>query len=277
MSSVPVERDHVFATVGDATLALDIYRAPQNDAPLVVYVHGGGWRSGDKADAATERIAPMASYGVTVASINYRLVPHAVFPDQLHDLKGAVRWLRAHGPDLGVPSDRIGIWGASAGAYLGSQLALTAGDHEYEGTVGGNLEQSSDVQAVVHWFGQSDLLAAASRTEVEAQLLPFNFEAGLLGVPSILDAADHARTLSLLSRVSPHSPPFLIVHGDRDHIVAPSQSSALHDALTRAGTQSQFMLLGGAGHEGPEFNRPATLAMTAAWLRANLTAPLPRD
>jgi acetyl esterase/lipase len=88
MTSVTVETDHVFATVGGIKLGLDLYRAPQADAPLVVYVHGGGWRSGDKADGRADRITPMAALGVTVASVNYRLVPDATFPDQLHDLKG---------------------------------------------------------------------------------------------------------------------------------------------------------------------------------------------
>jgi acetyl esterase/lipase len=273
MASMMGDSDHVFATLGETTLGLDLYRAPQADAPVVLYAHGGGWRSGDKADSAADRLAPLARYGVTVASVNYRLVPGATFPDQLHDLKGAVRWLRANGPALGLPTERIGIWGASAGAYLGSLLALTAGEEEFEGTVGGNTEHSSDVQAVVHWFGQSDLLASATRSGIEARLLPFAFEAGLLGVTSVVDAADRARELSLLTRVSRAAPPFLIAHGDRDHIVAPSEGEALHDALSRAGAETQFLLLGGAGHEGPEFDRPANLALTAAWLRAKLMGP----
>jgi acetyl esterase/lipase len=273
MTSVTIESGHVFATVGETTLELDLYRAPQTDAPLVIYAHGGGWRSGDKADGAAERLAPLAAYGVTVASVNYRLLPGAAFPDQLHDLKGAVRWLRAYGPSLGVRTDRIGIWGASAGAYLGSLLALTPGDDEFEGAVGGNLEQSSEVQAVVHWFGQSDLLVSGSRSDVEARLLPFTFEAALLGASSVVEVADRARDLSLLTRVSLQAPPFLIAHGDRDHVIAPSESEALHDALSRAGADTHFMLLGGAGHEGPEFDQPATLAMTAAWLCAKLTSP----
>jgi acetyl esterase/lipase len=128
---------------------------------------------------------------------------------------------------------------------------------------------------VVHWFGQSDLLASGSRTDVEARLLPYAFEAGLLGVDSVVEAADRARDLSLLARVSPQAPPFLIAHGDRDHIVAPSEGAALHQALSRAGADTQFMLLGGAGHEGPEFDRPAMLAMTAAWLHDKLVTPPP--
>lgn len=273
MMEVQVENDLVFAAFDGYELALDIYRAPRDDAPVTIYVHGGGWRGGDKTDDAARRLAPLAAYGVTVASVNYRLVPRVTFPDQLHDIKAAVRWLRGNAGRLGLPADRLGIWGASAGAYLGSLLALTAGVDAFEGAVGEHLDRSSAVQAVVHWFGQSDLIASGSRTDVEARLLPFAFEAGLLGVTNVADATDRARELSLLSWVSPGAPPFLIAHGDRDHIVAPAEGRALHDALVRAGVDTRFELLGGAGHEGAEFDHPASLAMTAAWLRARLRHP----
>ncbi|WP_069463582.1 alpha/beta hydrolase, partial [Actinacidiphila rubida] len=201
---------------------------------------------------------------------DYRLVPDARFPDQVHDLKGAVRWLRANGERLGLPTERIGVWGASAGAYLGSLLALSAGDRELEGEVGGNLDRSSAVQAVVHWFGQADLVASASRSSVEARLLPFRFEADLLGLDDPAELAARAAGLSLLDRVSAQAPPFLIAHGDRDRIVPPSQGFALHQALSHAGARSRFELLAGAGHEDAEFDAPASLAATAAWLRAVL-------
>ena len=145
----------------------------------------------------------------------------------------------------------------------------------FEGGVGGNLDQSSQVQAVVHWFGQTDLLASGSRSDVEARLLPFAFEAGLLGTSSLAASADRARALSLLTRVSSQAPPFLIAHGDRDHVVSPSEGHALHDALSRAGADTSFLLVGGAGHEGEEFARPDVLALTAAWLRAKLAGPVP--
>jgi acetyl esterase/lipase len=270
-SEVRVEKDLVFATHDESDLTLDIYRAPNDDAPVTIYVHGGGWQQGDKTDDGERRLAPLSAYGVTVASVNYRLVPDAVFPDQLHDLKAAVRWLRGNGGSLGLPTERIGVWGASAGAYLGSLLALTAGIDEFEGEAGQDFGHSSAVQAVVHWFGQSDLVASGSRTDVEAGLLPFAFEAGLLRVADVADVVDRARHLSLLSWVSPNAPPFLIAHGDRDHIVAPSEGLALHHALVRAGVPSRFELLGGAGHEGAEFDRPRSLALTAAWLRASLS------
>ena len=123
---------------------------------------------------------------------------------------------------------------------------------------------------MVHWFGQSDLVVAGPRSGVEAGLLPFGFEADLLGVRDVAEVADHAGDFSLLTRVTAQAPPFLIAHGDRDHIVAPSEGEALHQGLSRGGADTRFMLLGGAGHEGAEFDRPDTLAMTAAWLRTKL-------
>jgi acetyl esterase/lipase len=257
MMDVQVEKNLVFAAHDGSDLTLDIYRPSHDDAPVTLYVHGGGWRRGDKTDDGARRLAALSACGVTVVSVNYRLVPRARFPGQLHDLKAAVRWLRGNGPRLGLPAERIGIWGASAGAYLGSLLGLTAGIDRFEGTVGGHFGRSSAVQAVVHWFGQSDLVASGSRTEVETRLLPFAFEAGLLDVEDIADAADRARELSLLSWVSAGAPPFLIAHGDRDHIVLPSEGLALHHALVRAGAQSRFELLGGAGmRERSSTSRP---------------------
>jgi acetyl esterase/lipase len=273
MMDVRVEKNVVYATRPGSDLTLDIYRPWQDDAPVTIYVHGGGWRSGDKSDDRRCRLNPMSAAGVTVVSVNYSLVPRAMFPDQLHDLKAVVRWLRGNGARLGLPTERIGVWGASAGAYLGSLLALTAGLEAFEGSVGGYFDQSSAVQAVVHWFGQSDLVASGSRTEIESRLLPFAFEAGLLGVGQISDA-ERASELSLLPWVSASAPPFLIAHGDRDHIVLPSEGLALHQALVRAGVQTRFELVGGAGHEGAEFDDPASLALTAAWLRTTLAAPV---
>jgi acetyl esterase/lipase len=268
--AVSVERDLAYATLDGTQLSLDIYRAPQRNAPVVLYVHGGGWTRTDKRTDGEERLAPLAAQGVTVVSVDYGLAPRAIFPQQVHDLKGAVRWVRAQGPRLGLDTARLGVWGASAGAYLGSLLALSEGDGALEGTVGGNLGYSSAVQAVVHWFGQSDLAASAARTPTEAKLLPFRFEADLLATDDPLELAERARGLSLMSRVSAGAPPFLIAHGDRDKIVSPSQGLALHHALGRAGARSRFELLSGAGHEDPEFDSPAMLATTAAWLRTVL-------
>jgi acetyl esterase/lipase len=130
--AVTIERDLAYATVDGAELCLDIYRPAEPGTPVVLYVHGGGWTRGDKGADGEKRLAPLAAHGVTVVSVDYRLALQAVFPQQLHDLKGAVRWLRSHGTRLGPATGRLGIWGASAGAYLGSLLALSESDSVLE-------------------------------------------------------------------------------------------------------------------------------------------------
>jgi acetyl esterase/lipase len=245
-----VDRGLIYGTVDGTELRLDVHRASAADAPMVVYVHGGGWTRGDRTTEAETRIAPMVAQGIIVVSVDYRLAPGAVFPAQLDDVEAAVRWLRANGPELGLRTERLGVWGASAGAYLVSRLALT---------------RPELVQAVVHWFGQADLAATAGRTDLEARLLPFHFETDLLG-------SEPTAEQSLLRLIgSGDLPPFLIAHGDRDRIVPAAEGFALHDALVRAGHSSRFELLGGAGHEDPAFDNPVQLATTAAWLRAVLS------
>lgn len=264
--AVRIDRDLTYAVVDGIRLRLDIYRPAGVTAPVVVYLHGGGWSRGDKGEDGDRRLAPLAAYGVTVVSVDYRLVPHVAFPGQLHDVRSAIRWLRANDDRLGLATRKIGVWGASAGAYLGSLLALSPEDEE----PGGDLGHSGAVQAVVHWFGQADLVASAARSALETRLLPFAFEADLLGTGDTAELAGRARPFGLLSRVSAQAPPFLIAHGDRDRVVPPSEGRALHEALVRAGGRSRFELLGGAGHEDAAFDEPGNLAVTAAWLRAML-------
>ncbi|MDR7255006.1 acetyl esterase/lipase [Nocardioides sp. BE266] len=270
-AEVAVERGLVYARVGRDRLELDVYRSPVEDAPVVVYVHGGGWVRGDRRAEASSRLMPSAQLGVTMVSIDYRLAPGATFPRQLHDVKGALRWLRGHGESLGLDTRRLGIWGASAGGYLACLAALTADKPELEGEVGGNLDQPSTVDAVVDWFGPVDLASSAARSGPEAQLLPFRFEADLLGITDPAQLADRAQGYSLLDWVHPTAPPFLIAHGDRDRIVSPSESQALHYALAHTGVRCDLIQLANAGHEDPQFDRPETLALTAGWLRGVLT------
>ncbi|MFD0689670.1 alpha/beta hydrolase [Actinomadura fibrosa] len=272
MTTVHIESDIEFAVAQGTPLKLDIYR-PDGPAPVpvVLYLHGGGWQVGDKTDGADERLRAIAQYGIAVASADYRFAAEATYPAQVHDVKAAVRWLRAHGHEHGLAVGRIGVWGASAGAYLASMVGLTAKDAELEGAVGGNLDQSSAVDVVVHWFGQSDLLANSRRTWLEKEILNPPFEGPLLGLDDVAADPELARAASPLNRVTGDAPPFLIVHGDRDRVAPAAESLALHDALVRAGAESTMVLLGGAGHEGAEFDRPDHLRLTAAFLLSHLT------
>lgn len=276
MYDVEVTKDHVYAKAGGRSLAADLYRPlTAEPPPVVIYAHGGGWAVGSRSDGADTRLRPLASHGLAVLSIDYRLADSAHFPAQLHDLKAAIRWTRARAPELNVDAHRIATWGASAGALLASLAGLTAGQAELDGGVGDHLGQSTTVEAVVAWFGQSDLLASTSRSWLEAEIVPFNFEAGLLGVESVAAAAEVpglARQASPISWVSADAPAFLIAHGDRDRVIPVSESQSLHDALVRAGARSTLTLVGGAGHEDAAFDSPANLALTAGFLTGMLRA-----
>ncbi|BAH53655.1 putative esterase [Rhodococcus opacus B4] len=270
MNDVQVQSNLRVAEVDGFEIAVDLYRPDIDNPPAVIYLHGGGWQLGDKKDGADDRLARLASYGVAVVSANYRLAPQGLYPNPIHDVKAVVRWLRAHGAELGVSTDRIGVWGASAGAYLATMVGLTPGDEELEGVVGDDLDQSSRVDAVVHWFGPSDLAANAGRSWIESHLLPPPFENALLGEDEVSAPSDISWNASPLSRVTSLAPPFLIAHGDRDRITLSAQSHALHDALVSTGARSTLLVLGGAGHEGPEFDQPDHLGITAAFLSAHL-------
>lgn len=164
--SVEVIRDLEFAQTASGPLALDLYRpAGAGAAPTVLYLHGGGWAVGARTGHAEERLVPIAERGVAVASASYRFTDVATYPAQVHDAKGAVRWLRAHGDELGLATERIGAWGASAGGFLALTLGLTAGVAALEGDVGGNLGHDSSVAAVCDWFAPVDLTDRGVRGE----------------------------------------------------------------------------------------------------------------
>ncbi len=122
--------------------------------PLVVWIHGGGWQAGSKEGCPAQWLV---GKGYVVASINYRLSQHAVFPAQIEDCKAAIRWLRAHSAEYAIDPDRIGVFGGSAGGHLVALLGTTGNVKDLEGN-GGNLDQSSRVQCVVDWYGPTDFV-----------------------------------------------------------------------------------------------------------------------
>ncbi|QBD75140.1 alpha/beta hydrolase [Ktedonosporobacter rubrisoli] len=273
MTNVTLIPDITYAKVDGKVLQLDLYLPDiKGPVPTVIYLHGGGWGRGDKADNAETRLKPAAAQGIAVLSANYRLTPAAVYPAQIHDVKAAVRWTRAHGAEYGLETDALGLWGVSAGAMLASLAGLTPHDPALEGILGEDRDQSSLVQAIAHWFGPTDFVTTATRTPLEAHIVPPPFERALFGPGSDDEIAAKAREASPLYRVSAKAPPFLILHGDRDRMVPIADAEAFHTALSRCGAHSTFVSLGGAGHEDPVFNSALNIAITVAFLRANLVS-----
>jgi acetyl esterase/lipase len=242
-------RDLEYAVVDGISLKLDLYlpdASPADLVPLVVWIHGGAWLSGDKnRTSAPEVLGP----DYAVASIDYRLSQQAPFPAQIHDCKAAIRWLRAHAVEYGIDADRIGAWGSSAGGHLAALLGTSGGVEELEGTVGDCLGVSSRVQAVCDFFGPIDLLTLVDPTG-EIDLGTAQSPVGrLLGGPRA-ERIELAKLASPTAHVDATDPPFLIVHGDADEIVPWAQSVTFHQILADAGVDASLYVVGLAGHGG---------------------------
>ena len=245
---VQVLRDLAYVEGGHERNRLDLYLPEKSEGrlPLVVWIHGGAWMTGSKDSCPA---VPLATKGYAVASINYRLSQHAVFPAQIEDCKAAIRWLRANAVKYHLDPDHVGVWGASAGGHLVALLGTTGGVKELEGQ-GGNLDQSSRVQCVVDWFGPTDLVTMAG-----GHNNPGSPESRLIGGP-VQENQEKARKASPLAYVSKDSAPFLIMHGDQDNVVPPQQSRVLAEALKKAGVEVKLQMVEGNGHGGPGFASP---------------------
>ncbi|MHB9025797.1 MAG: alpha/beta hydrolase fold domain-containing protein [Armatimonadota bacterium] len=244
--SMIVHKNIEYARVGVKLLLLDLYlpKDAEDALPLIVWVHGGAWRAGDKEYCPAARLT---ARGYAVASIEYRLSQEAIFPAQIEDCKGAVRWLRAHAAQYRLDPQRIGAWGASAGGHLVALLG-TAGDvKDLEGTVGGNLEYSSRVQAVCDYFGPTDFLQMIGQPGDIDRALPNAPEAALLG-GLLRERPDAVKAANPITYIRRDNPPFLILHGDCDRTVPLNQSQLLYNALTAAGVPATLHIISGAGH-----------------------------
>ncbi|MFC7571636.1 alpha/beta hydrolase fold domain-containing protein [Klenkia terrae] len=233
------------ALPGARPLELDLYLpSGPGPVPVVVFLHGGGWRLGSRHSAGPQFTgsAPferLAEAGIAVAALDYRLSGEAVWPAQLHDAKAAVRWLRSRADELDVDPDRVAAWGESAGGHLAALLGLTGPDLDGDVGVTG---PSSTVCAVVAWYPPTDLATVpadpSDATTREAQLLG--------AAPA--DVPELAAQASPVTHAGPAAPPFLLLHGDPDRMVGHRQSELLHAALTAAGTPVELVTLPGADH-----------------------------
>lgn len=265
---VQAHRDLEYANVDGVSVKLDLY-APKNalrPLPLVVWIHGGGWRGGNKANCPA---LPLTTRGFIVASINYRLTDVAIWPAQIHDCQAAIRWLRANAKKYGIDPERIGVWGGSAGGHLVAMLGTSGGVKELEGGKG-DLAYSSRVQSVCDWYGPSDFVAIAKLLNDAGRSSDAkNAVSRLLGGP-IAENMDKAKQASPVTWISKDDPPFLIMHGDEDNVVPLSQSTILHEALKKAGVDSTFHVVKGAGHGQAGFARPEIHGMVARFFERTL-------
>ncbi|HEU5102137.1 MAG TPA: alpha/beta hydrolase [Roseiflexaceae bacterium] len=264
-----VHRDLAYAAARHPRQKLDLYLPSKNEtAPLIIWIHGGAFRMGSKE--GLEFDAPPLEYldrDYAIASLNYRLSQHALFPAQIEDCKAAVRWLRAHAQQFNLDPDRFGAWGPSAGGYLAAMLGTTGAVTEFE--VGEHLNVSSRVQAVVDYFGPTDFLQMDAQRTPDGMIhdIPDSPESQLVGGP-IQEHPDRVARANPITYVASDAPPFLIVHGDGDPLVPHHQSVLLDAALRAAGVPVTFYTVPGAGHGG--FTDPRVPELTHAFLQQHL-------
>ncbi len=233
-SDVRVERDLVYGKGGDVDLQLDLAVPKEGTGPFpgIVCIHGGGWRQGKRQDLSAT-IEVLARKGFVAATISYRLAPAARFPAQIEDCKAAVRWLRANADKYHLNAKRIGVMGFSAGGHLCCLLGTAGEASELEGT-GGNPDQSSRVQAVVSFFGPTDLTDRTWSKEVEENILvPF------LGA-TIDEKPELYKKVSPVTYVGKNAPPFLFFHGTEDKLVGIRHSRVLAEKLKALGVDCKL-------------------------------------
>lgn len=269
----PEAADLTYCTMDGVPLKMDLYypAEPRPDSQVLVYVHGGSFTSGDKRKGSGVLDIPaMTSRGYAVAAINYRLMPDHPFPAEVKDAKCAIRFLRAHAEEYHLRTEKVGIWGGSAGGHLAAMVGLTGGAADLE--TGQYPEQTSRVDAVVEMFGPTDL----SMRMGFLQRLLLRRAFGTDDTQSEL-----LRRASPVHYVRPDAPPFLILHGEQDSAVPFEQAQSLYDKLHGAGNAVSLLAVKNANHNFKPTGgviRPSRQEISAAmadffdrWLGSNAT------
>jgi acetyl esterase/lipase len=262
-AKIRIEKNLVYGKGGDQDMMLDLALPDGKEPrPCIVCVHGGGWRGGQRQDF-TSIIKLLAEKGFVAATVSYRLTPKYQFPAQIEDCKAAVRWLRANADKYRIQKDRFGAVGASAGGHLVCLMGTADASAKLEGN-GGNAEQSSQVQAVVSFFGPTDFVNKTWTKEVEDFfLVPF------LG-GSYEEKKDLYRKCSPLEYVTKDAPPFLFFHGTKDTLVGIENSQKLAKKLQEVGVAAELVTMEGDGHGWGGEKMTRTLNRTAQFFEEKL-------
>ena len=262
--------DIEYARAGDQILKLDLYVPAAERAPLLVWLHGGRWEVGSKDRMP---LTALVDRGYAVASLDFRPASTARFPGQVHDIKAALRFLRSQSARYGYDAARIGILGESSGGHLAALVGTTNGHPDLEGTLGEHLDTSSDVDAIVSYFGAADLMT------ILAQSTPYGVGVRTPALKTLLGSLPEenetlARLASPVFHVDASDPPLLLLHGDQDPQMPINQSHELEGAYERLGLDAKLIVVHGAGHGGAAFYDPERTALVAAFLDEHLRREL---
>jgi acetyl esterase/lipase len=264
--------DLQYARVGEHALKLDLYApASANSKPLVVWIHGGAWRGGSKNDCP---LKSLAERGFAVASVDYRLSPVAQFPAQVHDIKAAIRHLRANATRYRINAERVAVAGGSAGGHLAALVGVTSGVTELEGEVGTDRAASSDAQAIVVFYGASNL------TTILAQSTPHGLNVRVPALELLLGGqpdvkSDLARLASPVFHVDKSDPPLLWFHGDQDPQMPINQAHEMIGAYKQHGLPATLQVVYGGAHGGKLFFTTEQLEAVEHFLTAERAGKQP--
>ena len=227
---------------GGTELTLDLFLPPEEFAaprPAILFIHGGGWQGGTPGQFYRQA-ARLALKGVVGACCRYRFSDVAKFPAAVHDVKAALRWLRASAGELNLDTERIGALGGSAGGHLAALLATTAGIAELEGE-GGSAGERTDLHLCVPLNPVTDMRRFVEGTNLHPAAVKF-----MGGTPDELpDAYALASPLLLIDE---HTPPCFLVHGTNDVTVPHEQSTLFADAMRERGLRAELALVAGQPH-----------------------------
>ena len=261
---VQIIRDIEYARAGTQALRLDLHlpRGPAR-APLIVWVHGGAWRSGSKKGMP---LGKLVEEGYAVASADYRLSTEARFPAQVHDLKAAIRFLRGHGGEWKLPLKKILIAGDSAGGHLAALVGVSNGHAQLEGDAGNDRARSSDVQGILSFYGGANL------STILKQSTPHGLSVRVPALELLLggqpeDVPELARLASPVFHVDKNDPPLLLLHGDQDPQMPVNQSLELRGAYEKVKAPVQLKIVHGAVHGGAMFYDEERMAVVKKFLR----------
>ena len=259
-------RNLAYVTDGHARQKLDLYLPAQPKGPLLVYIHGGGWRAGSKDGVPS---LGFVALGYSVASVEYRFSQDAIFPAQIEDCKAAIRWLRTHAAEYGYDPKRIAAFGDSAGGHLTALLAATGNVRDFD--KGENLDQSSAIQCGIDWYGPADFpgFIPPSGDPMVQREGSDSVLVQLFGGP-LAEKMELARRASPVTWVTKETAPLFIEQGTKDPLVPAAQSTGLADKLKAAGVDATLEIIEGAGHGGPEFTTPDRVHRMVEFLNRHL-------
>ncbi len=250
--------------VGDGIIGhkLDVFlpKTGNGPFPVVIVIYGSAWFS-NSSKSANYHVGldqALLGAGFAVVNINHRSSMDAKWPAQIHDVKAAIRFIRANAATFSLDNSFIGVTGFSSGGHLSAMAGATSNtktdkinglDIDLEGNLGKFLETSSHVDAVVDWFGPTNFLTMDECDKKMNHNDAKSPESTLIG-GAIQENKEKVALANPLSYVNKNDPPFLIFHGNKDPLVPHCQSEQLFEKLQKEGPRSELVIVEGGGH-GP--------------------------